>query len=515
MKISITQKIVWSFCLLIILLLLAQIGFNVFLSKSYFVEQNKKEVEKVYETIIKNYSDEVENLYNLTQEADTTRGYSIQIFSEEQLIYTSRTMKQEQYTNGRLDEAKPLQEPVLPRNENNENPGNKYNNVNAMWGNLNLKTEDFTMEAKTDIIRMPGSEIEVLSLMGKFYYNEEVRYISITLPMESITNSIVLFTKSNLIIALFILFIGVILILGLAKEITKPIKNMEKATGKLANLEFTYFVDEKVKTQELSGLASSINSMSRQLEGVMNQLKQANIKLKKDMEKQKKQEDMRKQFVANVSHEMKTPLALLQIYCENLKNDIEGIDKEESCNIIIEETQRLNKIVSDMLNVAVLENELLQCHKTKINLTQTTKELLNTMAPLLQENKIELEIKEDLYVLGDKEQLEEAMRNFIMNAISYTKPLNVIRIRLIKEEDLIRFSVYNQGQGIPKEKQENLWGSFYKSDESRTRTQGANAGLGLYVVKVTMDNHGGNCGVNNRDDGVEFNFELKEASILN
>lgn len=538
MKISIKKRIVKSFCVLILLILIAQLGFNIFLSKTFFVMQNKIEVKKLYNTIVEYYSDEPNVLYALTRDADSTLGYSVQIFSEEEMIYTSRTMGDdvvgaraplsvENDINTEMEEpAMGMEGPPELRMEGGPTggPGNvppqnspqseeiteqRVEEIRAYKpGDARIRIEDYQENPDAEIIVSSENGMEVLTIRGKIDYEGESRYINIALPMESITNSIALFTQSNIVISIIVLLFGIWVVIELANSITKPIKSMQKLSENLANLDFSNQLDEDAKTEEISGLARSINSMSDQLEKAMSELQIANEELQKDVERQKELETMRKQFVANVSHEMKTPLALVQIYCDNLKNNVEGIDRDQYCDIIIEETGRLNKIVGDMLNVAHLENELLQPYKRELDFTETTKNLLITMQPLFEAYEIEEEIEENLFVTGDKEQLEEAMRNYIMNAISHTEDGDKIKIKANKTEQKVCFSVYNKGKQIEEKHMDRLWESFYKSNDARTRTHGSNAGLGLYVVKVTMDNHKGACAVENKKDGVEFTFTL-------
>ncbi len=541
MKISIKGRIVRSFFLLILLMLATQLGFNVFFSKNVFVVQNKQQVESLYNTIVQYYSDDTDVLYNLTREADTTLGYSIQVLSEDGVVYTSRTMATGE---GKLPEVgNPMEAPFEGNNVTeditpesleqgqsqgpNGGPGMmkpdglfqgeevpqmhlEQGPSSGRGGVYSYDLAEYSEEPEVDIMTPAGSDMEVLTLRGKTYYEGEARYINIALPMESITNSIDLFTKSNMFISLVVLLLGIWVVVEIANSITRPIKNMQKVSEKLADLDFSDEVDENAKTREITSLAQSINSMSKQLENAMVELQLANTELQKDVERQKELDIMRKQFVANVSHEMKTPLALVQIYCDNLKNNIEGIDREKYCDIIIEETQRLDKIVGDMLNVSKLENELLQPYKVELDFSEVVVNLVETMMPLLEGYKVSTEIDENIHVQGDKAQLEEAMRNFIMNAICHTPSEKVIEIKLKRSHKKVCFSVFNEGSKIAESDMARLWESFYKSNSARTRTQGINAGLGLYVVKLTMDNHKGSYNAENLDSGVKFTFTLNE-----
>lgn len=526
MKISIKGRIVRSFCLLISLMLVAQLGFNIFFSKNVFVVQNKRQVESVYDGLVENYSDDTDVLHGLTREADTMLGYSIQVLSDDGVVYTSRTMATgDGVTRGEIQVSSedvslgeqpqgPLGGPGAMK-PGIENPGDNMAHIQGQGptggrdGVYSYDLSEYSETPEVDIVTLEGSDMEVLTLRGKIYYEGEARYINIALPMESITNSVALFTKSNLTISLLVLLFGIWVVIEIANSITKPIKDMQKVSENLANLDFSHEVSEEAKTEEIKSLAQSINSMSKQLEKSMNELQRANVELHKDVERQKELDSMRKQFVANVSHEMKTPLALVQIYCDNLKHNVEGIDKEKYCDIIIEETNRLNKIVADMLNVSRLENGLLQPYMIGLDFSEVVINLVDTMKPLLDNYELTTDITPNLTVHGDKDQLKEAMRNYIMNAISHTKAGEAIRISVRESDDNVEFRVYNQGSHINESDKDRLWESFYKSDQSHTRAEGSNAGLGLYVVKLTLDNHKGYYGAVNENEGVTFIFGLK------
>lgn len=482
MKRTIQSKIIVSFCTLMIFMLVAQIAFNVFFSKEYFISQNKTELEALYEKIKISYSDDQENLYNLTAEEDMIAGFSVQIFSETKIIYTSRNIIQ----------------------SNNQMP--LYHQYNLQ----SLNSEDFSLNPDAVILENDASTL--ISISGKFFYEGEYRYISITKAVESIENSIMLFTKANILISIVVLLVGTIFVIIFAKGISNPIKDIKIVSENIAMLDFSYCANENASTTELSSLAKSINSMSSQLSEYMGDLQMANLKLQDDIKYQKYIDDNRKQFIANVSHEMKTPLALLQIYCENLKSDIEDIDKEEYYDVILDETSRLDTIVKNMLNISSIENGLAKMIKEKYDVSESCENIINSIIPLSKNFEIVTDIQKNIDIYADKQQIDEAMRNYIMNAISHVKTGGFIKIKLIESHQLLKFSVFNEGEYIDENEIDNIWESFYKLDKSRTRKLNSSSGLGLYIVKLTIKNHNGEYGVSNKKNGVEFNFTLTSLS---
>ncbi len=483
MKISIQLKIIISFCLLICFMFVSVLVFGSFFSREYFIYQNKNELLDFYYKIENSYSDDEEILNELTANEDKIKGFSVQVFSENELIFSTRSMI-------------PFQIPDKGRPESDRQ----------------LVLDEYEYNPEVKVINSENINNSMLLLQGKINYNNETRYINISKPLESIEESVDMFTQISFIICCAVLILGIIVIYFISKSITKPIKNIELISNKLSSLDFSYKVDENINTKELSNLAVSINSMSSQLESSINNLKLANIELQKDVDKQKQLELMRRQFIANVSHEMKTPLSLLQIYCENLKYNIDNVDKNEYCDIIIEETNRLDNIVRDMLNISNIENGLSKMEMKEFDLSISTEKLVNTMLPMLDEFDLSVEITPNININGDQKHIEEAMRNYIMNAISHTENNNKIKIKLSIFNNEIVFSVYNDGEKIIKEEMKNIWDSFYKKDKSRTRTTSANAGLGLYVVRVIVEKHNGVYGVTNKENGVEFYFTINLKS---
>ncbi len=466
-----------------VVIVVGQIIFNLFYAKQVLISQNKSEVEQLFVKISNSYSDDEENLYELTKEEDSVDGFSIEIFSSEEIIYTSRVLPSFLFS-GRFEKTL----------------------INS------YEIDDFSQYPSANVVENESRDDSVIFLKGVIEYENEARYIVISKPVESIDNVIGIFTQSGIIISIGILIIGVVVIFVLTRQISMPIKNIEEVSKNLSNFDFSYYADEKSSIKEISSLAKSVNSMSKQLDNYMTEIKIANIKLTEDIEFQKKIETNRKQFIANISHEMKTPLSLLQLYCENLSGDLENIDKTDYVETIKDEVERLNIIVKDMLSVSSVENGLAKVRKEEMDFSDCAKNVVNTMYPLLENFNLVIDIQPQLHTFSDKKQIEEAMRNYINNAISHTKIGEMIKITVKREYHSIVFSVYNEGEKIREEDFENIWDSFYKSDKARTRKVLENAGLGLYIVKLICENHEGKYYAENKAKGVSFSFSLTTIS---
>ncbi|WP_249028994.1 sensor histidine kinase [Tannockella kyphosi] len=464
MKKSFQTRITFIFGALIICMLGIQIVFNIGFSKEYFIAKKEQEVQELFDKIKENFENNTETLYGLTSQENEISGISVIIFSEDTMIYSTR-----------LSSIVPIKP---------------------------LELQAFSGDPEAGVLAsMEDDLMEVVGLQGSFEYEDQTIYVSLSAPVESIENSISLFTEASIMIAIFVIIFGGIVVYIASKNLTRPILEVESVAKKVAKLDFSSKANEKASSYEMESLSKSINEMSAQLHNTI-------IELQKDIDYQKENEEMKKQFIANVSHEMKTPLALLQIYTESLQSNTPGIDKEMYYTVILEETKRLDAIVKDMLNLSNIEHGLSKMHFEEIYLTGLCHEVLQTYQFLTSEYQLQLSIDGEVYVHGDRKQLQEAMRNYINNAISHVSKEGHIKICLDKQEDKVVFSVYNDGNKIEDEKIKQIWNSFYKVDESRTRTKGVHAGLGLHIVKIIIQHHKGRFFVENKEKGVEFSFSL-------
>ena len=220
---------------------------------------------------------------------------------------------------------------------------------------------------------------------------------------------------------------------------------------------------------------------------------------------------MRKEFLSNVTHELKTPIALIQGYAEGLLDNIN--DDEESrnfyCEVIIDEASKMNKMVKRLLSLNQIEFGNNQVNIERFDLVSLIHGVLNSANILIQKKEahVQFEEKETIDVWADEYMIEEVVTNYLSNALNHLGGDKVIDIKLTRLQDHVRVSVFNTGLPIPQEDVDKIWIKFYKVDKARTREYGGN-GIGLSIVKAIMDSHNKECGVINHDNGVEFWFEL-------
>ena len=288
------------------------------------------------------------------------------------------------------------------------------------------------------------------------------------------------------------------------------LKCVAEISRRMANLDF----DVKYTSggeDEIGVLGHNFNQMSETLEQTISELKTANNELQKDIEKKEEIDEMRKEFLSNVSHELKTPIALIQGYAEGLQDNIN--DDEESrqfyCDVIIDEAGKMNQMVKKLLTLNQLEFGNDQVNMERFDLTSLIQGVIQSSQILAQQAEVEIMFHqtEPLHVWGDEFKVEEVITNYVTNAIHYAKNEKKIDIRCTQENGVIRTSVFNTGDAIPEEELNKIWIKFYKVDKARTREYGG-SGIGLSIVKAIMESMNQQCGVKNYDNGVEFWFTL-------
>ncbi len=304
--------------------------------------------------------------------------------------------------------------------------------------------------------------------------------------------------------------IGSIILFILSKSFTTPILKLSDIATRMANLDFEVKYTDN-REDEVGTLGKSMNFLSEKLETTISELKTANNELKKDIEQKEQIDQMRTEFLSNVSHELKTPIALIQGYAEGLKENIN--DDQESrefyCDVIIDEANKMNVLVKKLLSLNQIESGKDPVTFERFNIVSLVKSVLDATEILFQQKEATLcfEDNEPIYVWADEYRIEEVITNYISNALNHVSGENKIEVTLVPKGDVVRVVVFNTGEHIPEADLDKVWDKFYKVDKARTREYGG-SGIGLSIVKAIMNSHNQKFGANNRDNGVEFWFEL-------
>ena len=337
--------------------------------------------------------------------------------------------------------------------------------------------------------------------------------IFIRTPLEAIRESVSISNSFLIIVGSICVLISSIITFLISRAFTKPIKELNEIALSMSNLDFSKKY-EVITNDEIGTLGASINKLSENLESTIQNLKEANIDLEKDVEEKSKLNEMRSQFISDVSHELKTPIALIQGYAEGLVDGV--VSDEESkkyyCEVILDEANKMSNLTKDLLDLSRLEygkNELKLEH---FNITDLVSSTLKKNELLFSEKNIEciFDFNKNIMVNADINRIEQVLTNYISNALKHVNNEKIIKCSIIENNDKVKVSIFNTGKNISEEDLPRLWTRFYKVDSSRNRTTGG-TGLGLSLVKAIMLQHKNNFGVTNLENGVEFWFELDKV----
>lgn len=311
-------------------------------------------------------------------------------------------------------------------------------------------------------------------------------------------------------VGIVVIFVEALFILVISKTFTKPLKNMNEVAKRMTELDFEAKAEVSTRN-EFGELAGSLNELSETLEKTILELKTANNELQTDLEKRVEIDEMRRDFLGNVSHELKTPIAIIRGYAEGLKDNVneDAESRDFYCDVIIDEAVKMNDMVKKLLSLNKIEYGENQLEIERFDIVMLIKGLLQSAAVLAGEKEVKVifEEKEPHYVYADEYMIEEAISNYISNAYHYVSGDGFIEVTLSDREGSLRVSIFNSGSSIPEEDIDKVWIKFYKVDKARTREYGG-TGIGLSIVKAVMELHHQSCGVINRDGGVEFWLEL-------
>lgn len=339
--------------------------------------------------------------------------------------------------------------------------------------------------------------------------NEETG-IYIRSNYESMMENITISNHFLTYIGIFASIIGAFVVFFVGRRFTRPILELSEVADKMSRLDFD--CRYKVEYQdEIGVLGNSINTMADKLEQTISELKAANNELQRDIENKIQIEEMRTEFLSNVSHELKTPIALIQGYAEGLQENIsdDAESREFYCEVIIDEANKMNRMVKKLLSLNQIEFGNEPVNFERFDLTEVIKSILGSTEILFQqkEAKVSFEAAEPVCVWSDEYMAEEVLTNYISNALNHLGGEKRIIISMEQKETTVRVKVYNDGTPIPKEALERIWDKFYKVDKARTREYGG-SGIGLSIVKAIMNTLNQDFGVENKEQGVEFWFEL-------
>lgn len=413
---------------------------------------------------------------------------------------------------------------ILIRNDQNVNVYTSNKDFFSAFGQMNEMTSRFDTGAGDIIEEKDNYVISKIKdskngltyvLLAATLDNGYLLYIRI--PINSIQESVKISNNFLYLMAGVAILIAAVIVSYVSRKFTDPILELNAIAKKMANLDFSHKYKTTDADDEINNLGKSINLMSEKLEKTIKQLRNTNIELEKDIEEKSKLDEMRKSFISDVSHELKTPIALIQGYSEGLLENVNSDEESRKfyAEVILDETNKMDKLVKQLLELMKLEYGKREFNDTKFNIVELEKEVVRKSKVMLEEKqaKVELNTPDEINVLADDFYIEQVVTNYMTNAIKHVEEVNgekIIRIEndVDVEKNKVRVKVFNTGKQIPEEHLNRIWKRFYKIDASRNRKDGG-TGIGLAFVKAVMNNYGNSYGVVNKENGVEFYFDLE------
>ncbi len=375
-------------------------------------------------------------------------------------------------------------------------------------------TSFYDSDVKYKIVKNIVSPDENTDQKGGSYYDlvgvlDNGYSVILRTPAEQMNDSSIFTARLFTSISTGILLIEILIVLYISNMFSRPIIEMSRVAKRMSELDFSAKVNVRSK-DEIGVLGESMNNLSSKLEHSIKELKSANLELSNDIREKEHIEEMRSEFLSHVSHELKTPLAIIQGYAEGIKSGV--ADDPETmdyyCSVISDEASKMNALVMKLIDLNQLEtgDDISIEH---FNITELIQETINNSSILLHDKKavILFEETEPIYVWADSFMIEEVVTNYLSNAIHHVKDDGKIKVWYEKAENVLRVNVFNEGNNISEEDLEKIFIKFYKTDPARTREYGG-SGIGLSIVSAIMKAHNKDYGVYNTDDGVVFYFEL-------
>ena len=487
---SIRTRLFLSLCIIVFSIIATLIILNNFVLKQFYEYNKVKQLKEVY-SVINNYYNKQEYEKDLSEELDKIalkNNFNILITSDENVsIYSSN--KDFYYT---------IEDFVF-----------------SIIQRERYKNNEIEKNDKYSISRFKDNKTNMNFIMFTGFLDNSYK-LYIRMPVAAIEESVNISNEFLSIIAVFIIIIGGIVLSIVSRRFTEPIIELNDITKKMSNLDFTQKFKSSEDHDEIDTLGENINILSDKLERTINQLRNTNIELEKDIEEKSQIDEMRKSFISDVSHELKTPIALIQGYSEGL---IENVNSDEEskkfyAEVILDEATKMDKLVKQLLELMKLEYGKMQFDNKEFDLVELENEIIRKAAVMIdKENvKVEKNLEGKIIVFADDFYIDQVLTNYITNAIKYATEINgEKRVKIENEIDeknnKVRVKVFNTFVEFSEEEMNRIWKRFYKIDESRNRENGGN-GIGLSLVKAIMNNYGNKYGVKNVVGGVEFYFEL-------
>lgn len=488
---SVRIKLFFTICIVITMIILLLVIVNNVVLEKFYLYNKTKTMKQIYKQINTSYNNELpyEKIEENLRVLSINNNLDILIKTDENILMLATDNYKTDYT----DEIE-------------------------FFSNIKQKGEilrKLYQEKMIDINLVKENDTKINYIIVSAYLDNGYKLYMRT-PTADLQESARISNNVLIVIGSAVIIISGIIASFISRKFAAPILELNSIAQRMSNLDFSQKYQVNDTDDEMNNLGKSINIMSEKLENTIKQLTVNNSELEKDIERKSKIDEMRKQFISDVSHELKTPIALIQGYAEGLVENVNVDDesREFYANVILDEANKMDRLVKQLLELMKLEYGKRDFNNESFDIVALINEVIKKCNVMVVENNIKVyfDCKNVIMAYADIFYVEQILMNYITNAIRYSKEVNgerkiEINIYLDTEKNKIRVSIFNSGDNIEEKELQRIWGRFYKVDSSRNREKGG-TGIGLAFVKAIMNNYQNEYGAVNKENGVEFFFEL-------
>ncbi len=377
-----------------------------------------------------------------------------------------------------------------------------------VYRNIEMKRSTFSKDVQ--VITRNSSQKEITKLRAILTQGGIDYYIVIKDDIYGNTRGKL---SEQFLIAIFTIIFGIgsLGMMFFSRRLIHPIVQLISVTEKVAERDFSWKAEVNSEYAEINELARNINLISERFQHSIGQVDESRDCQLRQNVRQERMAKRQKDFIANVSHELKTPLAVISSQVEMMAY-IGEEERKAYLASIQEEVEKMSGLVSGLLNTTVMEHHMENVLLKTLNMKEIMEYIMLKYDGLAKKKRLHMEafLGDDCIIYGDREYMEQAVNNYMMNAMEHVQIGGSIRVTLRKEQKMVRIGVYNSGRQIPEKELQRIWTGFYSKNQKES-AEGSHAGLGLYIVQSVVAMHNGKYGVENLSAGVEFWFTIPEA----
>ena len=516
MKVSIRMKFFVAICATSFVFVSVLAALNLFFYDDYYLYERQKELAEIYQKVDYMYDGDVSEIADDLLELENQSGVRLSIVDADLKSRFDSTLAQLTPEIGFSIWGTPYPYYKVNKEQLGEF-AESSRQIHEILSNANgaeIKTRKFTYVTTDHTEKDDKKENKgFLCLVGQV--RDGTEYLVARMPFTFMTQNSSFNSFFLMIASLFTLAIFLVIGYFISRQFTRPLIQIGEVADSMSRLDFSKKYEGK-SPDEIGELGRSINLLSEHLEEAISELKRSNEQLEDEIREKEKIDAMRREFIVNASHELKTPIALIQGYAEGLRLGVadNAEDRAYYCETIADEAGRMNTLVMQLLNLSKLELGHESTDLSELEIYDLCETAVRKTEVLWSEKCQHLSLQEaHAKVVSDENLLSQVIMNYLTNAIRYAPEGGRIELSAVREADgAVTFTVWNEGEGLEEEELQKIWEKFYRTDKARSRESGG-TGIGLCIVKAIAETLHACCGAENRDGGIMFWFRIPEAAL--